>query len=258
MIKRQAYPILEFDPANQAYIHPRNVYSYRGRLFPERVVICFFKDVLAQVIRKKKARKIAVFNSENGPNPVHEIAFKNKKIAILHPNIGAAAAAGFLDEAIGMGGKKFIACGGAGVLRKELAVGHLIVPTSAVRDEGASYHYMAPSREAFPHPKGLQAIRKVLGRHQVPFIEGKTWTTDGFYRETLDKVKLRKKEGCLSVEMECSAFFAVSKFRKVKFSQILYSGDDLSGPIHDDRGWKSRGTIRERVFWLAVEACALL
>jgi uridine phosphorylase len=60
------------------------------------------------------------------------------------------------------------------------------------------------------------------------------------------------------VEMECAAFFAVAKFRKIKFAQILYSGDDLSGKTHDDRGWCGRVTIRERVFWLAAEACATL
>ena len=164
-------------------------------------------------------------------------------------------AAGFMEEAIAMGGRKIIACGGAGVLRKDLAVGHLIVPTSAVRDEGASYHYLPPGREAMPHPKAVAAIRRTLEKNGYPFLTGKTWTTDGFYRETRGKVKLRRAEGCLSVEMECAAFFAVGKFRKVQFGQILYGGDDLSGEIHDYRDWDKQTSIREKVFWLAVESC---
>ena len=36
-----------------------------------------------------------------------------------------------------------------------------------------------------------------------------TWTTDGFYRETAEKVAYRKEEGCAVVEMECSALAAV-------------------------------------------------
>ena len=255
MIKKSKYPLLEFDPSPRAYFNPGNHYSYKGRKFPVRVVICFFQDVIAKIVRKHKARKIAIFRSESGLNPAYEITVHHKKIAVLHPGIGAPAAAAFLDEAIAMGGRKIIACGGAGVLQKDLAVGHLIVPTSAIRDEGASYHYLPPGREVRPHSKSLQAIRKTLRKHGFPFIEGKTWTTDGFYRETTDKIKLRKKEGCLCVEMESAAFFAVAKFRKVQFAQILYSGDDLSGEIHDNRDWHSRETIRERVFWLAAEAC---
>lgn len=258
MIKKNKFPILEFDPSPHAYFNPGNYYSYKGRKFPERVVVCFFQDVIAKLIRKHKARKIAVFRSESGLNPAYEITVHNGKIAILHPGIGSPAAAAFLDEAIAMGGRNFIACGGAGVLRKDLTVGHLIVPSSAIRDEGVSYHYLPPSREVRPHPQALQAIRKALRKQSFPFIEGKTWTTDGFYRETTGKIKTRKKEGCLCVEMECAAFFAVAKFRKVRFAQILYSGDDLSGKIHDNREWHSRETIREKVFWLAAEACSNL
>ena len=39
----------------------------------------------------------------------------------------------------------------------------------------------------------------------IPYEEVMTWTTDGFYRETAEKVAYRKEEGCAVVEMECSA-----------------------------------------------------
>ena len=84
---------------------------------------------------------------------------------------------------------------------------------------------------------------------------GKTWMTDAFYRETPAKVARRRAEGCLTVEMEAAAFFAVARFRGVSFAQILYAGDDLSGPEWDSRGWQSRTAIREQVFNLAAEAC---
>jgi uridine phosphorylase len=173
MIKKSKYPILEFDPSPRAYFNPGHYYSYQGRKFPERVVICFFQDVIAKLIRKHKARKIAMFRSESGFNPAYEITFHHKKIGILHPGIGAPAAAAFLDEAIGMGGKKFIACGGAGVLRQDLAVGHLIIPTSAIRDEGASYHYLPPNREVRPHSQSIRAIRKTLKNTGSPLSRGR-------------------------------------------------------------------------------------
>jgi purine-nucleoside phosphorylase len=98
----------------------------------------------------------------------------------------------------------------------------------------------------------------VLDQHAVPYIVGKTWTTDAFYRETPGKVARRREEGCLTVEMEAAAFFAVARFRDVDFGQILYGGDDVSGEAWDTRRWNQRSSVREELFWLSVEACLAL
>ena len=135
---------------------------------------------------------------------------ENKRITVFHPGIGAPLCAGMMEEVIALGGEKFIACGGAGVLDKSIAVGHIVVPTSAVRDEGTSYHYLPPSREVQVNKKAVEAIEQVLQKHKCRYILAKTWTTDAFFRETVNKVNLRKEEGCLTVEMECSAFCAVA------------------------------------------------
>jgi hypothetical protein len=58
--------------------------------------------------------------------------------------------------------------------------------------------------------------------------------------------------------MEAAAFFAVARFRRVTFGQILYGGDDVSSDTWDPRGWNTRATVREKLFWLAAEACERL
>src|SRR5260370_16655149 len=83
-------------------------------------------------------------------------------------------------------------------------------------------------REVGADPRALAAIEKTLKRNGVDYIVGKTWTTDAIYRETRARVNARKREGCLTVEMEAAAFFAVAQFRRVQFGQILYGGDALS------------------------------
>ena len=100
--------------------------------------------------------------------------------------------------------------------------------------------------------------RAVLLAHNVPYVLGKTWTTDAFFRETAGKVQMRRAEGCLTVEMEAAAFFAVAQFRGVTFAQLLYGGDDVSSEVWDHRDYASRLTVREKLFWLAAEACLLL
>ena len=68
-------------------------------------------------------------------------------------------------------------------------------------------------------------------------------------------MRLRKDEGCLAVEMECSAFCAVAEYRNVVFGQMIYSGDDISCEEWNSRSEVDKKFIREALFWFSVEAC---
>jgi len=250
------FPILEYDPASEAVIEPARVISPQD--VPHHCIVCFFQDVISALVERGQLRQIAAQRSEMGLHPVYELAFQGHRLAVFHPGVGAPLAAGLLEEVIALGCRKFIACGGAGVLDREIAVGHVVVPTSAVRDEGTSYHYLPPAREVAPDPLAVAAIERVLKAHGVPYVLGKTWTTDAFYRETPARVRRRRLEGCLTVEMEAAALFAVARFRGVPLAQMLYGGDDVSGAQWDDRAWQGRQAVRERLFWLASEACLIL
>jgi uridine phosphorylase len=254
-----SYPILEFDGSgNEALIEPSRVLQPLENM-PERCVLCFFQEVIAQSCGNGQSSLLTHLASEVGRNPVYGLSINGQEIAVAHPGVGAPLSAGFLEELIALGARKFIACGGAGVLNSELAVGHVVVPEAAVRDEGTSYHYLPPGREAFAHPDAVTAIVDTLAKHQVPYVVGKTWTTDAVYRETPVKIAQRKAEGCITVEMEAAAFFAVAQFRGVRFGQILYCGDDLGGEIWDQRDWiNGQRTTRETLFRLAVEAALQL
>jgi uridine phosphorylase len=252
------YPILEFDSEPTAVIEPTLIHSPIN--LPERCVLCFFNDVIravdaSETIKTEIAHHIG---SEIGKVPVYIVEHEGQPCTVVHPGVGAPLAAAFLEEMIALGCSKFIACGGAGVLNGDLVVGHLVIPTSAVRDEGTSYHYLPPGREVAPSPEGVATIEAALTARHLPYVKGKTWTTDAIYRETAGKVARRRAEGCITVEMEAAAFFAVAQFRGVTFAQILYSGDDLSGGEWDSRDWHKRGSIRENLFWLAVEAALRL
>lgn len=252
-MRRKSYPILEFDPTRPAIIEPTRVIAPAD--VPERCVICFFQEVIAGLRERGEARQVATMRSEIGPHPLYEVDWGGRRLGVFHPGVGAPLAAGLLEEVIAHGARAFIVCGGAGVLDRTVAAGHLLVPTAAVRDEGTSYHYLPPSREVAPTPAAVAALTRTLQAHRVPYIEGKTWTTDAFYRETPAKVQLRRREGCLTVEMEAAALFAVAQFRGVALAQLLYGGDDVGGDEWDPRSFAGRAATRERVFRLAAEAC---
>ena len=245
-------PILDFDPTRDAVLEPHLAIDSFD--LPERVVLCFFRDAIAAFVEGLGGREIGRLGSELGRHPVFEVELEGRRVGIAQAGVGAPLAAAWLDELISLGGRAFVAAGGAGVLVPGLVTGHVIVPTAAIRDEGTSYHYLPASREVNPTDDALEAILATLEARGVPYVTGKTWTTDGIYRETREKVRRRVAEGCLTVEMEAAAFFAVARFRGASFGQVLYAGDDLSGPAWDGRGWPHHATGRDLLLGLATEA----
>ena len=250
------YPILEFDPTRQAFIEPAQQVERCD--VPEHCVICFFREVLETEMAEHQATVVVENQWEDGPHHLYEVAHAGQRLAFFHPGVGAPVAAGLLEEAIAAGCRKFVVCGGCGVLEDGLAVGDLLVVSAAVRDEGVSYHYLPPGREVQADGRVVGVLEEVLSRRGVPYRLVKTWTTDAPYRETRDKVARRRAEGCLAVDMEAAGLLAVAQFRGVALGQLLYCGDDLSGPEWDNRGWQSRHEVRQQLFWLAAEVCLAL
>lgn len=252
------YPILEFDAEQEAIIEPGRLLRPLDGL-PEHCVICFFQDVIDHFVERGMTHELTALRSEMGRHPLYRLdCGLDKPVALLQPGIGGPMAAALLEEVIALGGKKFIACGGAGVLDRSIQVGHLVIPTSAVRDEGTSYHYLPPGREVSASLQAVQAIEATLNRRNVPYLLAKTWTTDGVYRETRARAALRRAEGCLTVDMEAASMFAVGQFRGVPIGQILYGGDNLDGEQWDQRGWQDRWSVREQLVGLTAEACLML
>lgn len=246
-------PILDFDGEPEAILEPRKLIRPLGAM-PTHGVICFFQDVITHFVTLGLAQEIFALKSEMGRHPIYVHEVQGHRVALFHPGVGAPLAAAILEEVVALGCRTLVACGGCGVLDRELALGHLVVPTSAVRDEGTSYHYLPPGREVAASPLAVAAIEQTLQRRNVEYILGKTWTTDAIYRETRARMALRRSEGCVTVEMEAAALFAVAQFRNVQLGQILYGGDNLDGDEWDGRDWQKNWGVREILVELAAEA----
>ena len=186
----QTFPILEFDPSRDAIINPERVSKKVD--VPEHCVICFFQEVISKLVQDKLAVRVARQFTEIGAHPVYKIANKGKPFALFHPGVTAPMCAALLEEVIARGCKKFIVCGSAGVLDSSIAMGKLIVPDAAIRDEGTSYHYIPPAREISANAEAVAAIEATLKARNIDYLRAKTWTTDGIFRETPDKIKMRK------------------------------------------------------------------
>lgn len=244
-------PLLEFDE-KEGKARPDHYVSTPKNL-PERCVIAFSKSSVNAIAEKYGAETVCEIPSCTVNLPIYEMNFDGVRIALVAGFIGAAGAANQIHELYAAGVKKIVACGSAGTLTPK-PLGALIVPDGAVRDEGASFHYAPPSYEMQADGDAVKHIENTLTKLGLPHVTGKTWTTEAFYRETEEKIALRRSQGCLTVEMECSAMIAASQFLGVKFGQILYCGDDLSGEDYDTRDFAHATEVRRNLVEYAL-AC---
>lgn len=257
MLSDNHYPILEFDDTREAILEPAK-YQPPVPGMPSHGVLCFFNDVVQDLAARGVVHEIHALHSEMGRHPIYIAERPEGRAALLHPGVGASLSAALLEEYIACGCGKIIACGAAGVLDSAVDRGHVLVPAAAIRDEGTSYHYLPPSRRVDASPEAVTAIEATLVEHNIPYDKTITWTTDGVYRETPGKIQQRRMEGCLTVEMEAAALFAVAQFRGVALGQLLYGGDDVSGSQWDSRNWKDHAGVRQHLLELAFEACLRL
>jgi uridine phosphorylase len=159
---------------------------------------------------------------------------EGRSYTLVGPLIGAPYAVMLMETLIAWGAKKLIFFGWCGAISPEVEIGDILVPTRALIDEGTSLHYrMKTGETAVPGSSITAEITKEMARKEVPFHTGTIWTTDGFYRETPERVRHFQQQRALAVEMELSALFTVGKFRNIEVGAVLVVSDTLS-----DLSWR--------------------
>ena len=98
----------------------------------------------------------------------------------------------------------------AGRVSSEMPVPGLVAVTSAIRDEGTSYHYLPPAALVNAPSDVASVLKSELGKQSLPVRSGVVWTTDAPYRETAKQLASHAKAGVLAVEMQAASLFAFS------------------------------------------------
>lgn len=243
-------PILEFDPDPVGVFDP--VGPTPDGEVPRYAVGCHFVDL----VNLSRHEGEVVMPLPSGI-PFLRIRHQGRWAGLFYPGQGAPLAAASLERVVAAGCTSVVACGDAGTLTGR-SRGDLIIVSAALRDEGTSYHYLPPAREVVTVDRDLSELIEAARVAGWDHAVGKTWTTDGLFRETRGKIARRRDEGCLVVEMEAAALMAVAAFRKIRFGQYLYVGDDVSGQEWHERERLRASATRERVLALALDAARRL
>lgn len=247
----------KFDPNPRAVYNPEDA-TPRIPGIPAVGISCFSAALFARILEMVSHREIGEMHSASASAPVYELDFHGVKLAAFNAQVGAPACVSMYEEMLAAGLEKLVLFGTCGVLDRSIKDCSVIIPTTAVRDEGVSYHYAPPSDEIACNLFGIDDFTAILDSHNCRYTLGKTWTTDAKYRETPDKVAQRKAAGCLCVEMECVSMAAVSQFRKKELFHFLYAADNLDGTRWDKRSLNNYANLdaKAKIALLALEMAA--
>ena len=234
-ILKNEIPILEFDTETAAVINPNH--EHLVLQLPKKCVFAFLGDYIDTYASQTDTRQVSVFISATKHYPIYITKYKGEEVVLCQAPVGAAPAVQILDWLMGYGVSEIISAGSCGAL-EQFPESTFLVPMLALRDEGTSYHYAPPSRFMEINGQARNAIKETILEHGMKYREVITWSTDGFFRETKEKVAYRKSEGCSVVEMECSALAACAAFRGAIWGMILYTADSLADvEKYDMRNW---------------------
>ena len=228
-----------FDSRTEAKINP-----HRKENAPavDACIMTFSWQIEEYVLQNYPCTQIAQLTSVTGITPVWQMEYRGKKFAFFKTYVGAPACVGMVEDTLSeLSTDKYILFGGCGCLNREITRGRVIVPTEAYRDEGTSYHY-APASDYIP-VTNAPVVEAFMKENGIPYVSGKTWTTDAFYRETAGNFEKRKADGCISVEMECAGVQAMCTFKNLQLYAFFTSGDLLDAPQWDAR--RREGQIKD-------------
>lgn len=244
----------EFDPNPHAVINPEMIIPPVPGM-PKVAVSCFSRITFERMVEDYGGVQFAASKCANCVFPIYRATVAGVEIALMMAGVGAPLCVGGFEELFQMGVETAVIFGNCGVLDRKIADCGVIIPTSAMRDEGTSYHYAPPGDEIAVNPKYRHVMTNLLEELGVPYTMGKCWTTDAMYRETRDKVERRRAAGCVCVDMECSALAAMAQFRGKEVFQFFYAGDNLDAEHWDMRSLSASARVedKDRIAQLAME-----
>lgn len=245
-----------FPYEKRAFLNPEDT-TKRSPGFPELCVSTFSENIIDEFVSAGNTEVIGQLYSANGTLPIYQIVYRNTPVACFLSRVGAPACVAGIEEIIALGAKKLVLFGSCGILDAECTLGKIIVPTSAVRDEGTSYHYIEAADEISASEHSVNTLVHCLEKCAYPYVKGKTWTTDAVYRETNALIRERKAAGCIAVEMECAAAFAVTQFRELPFAQFLFGADNLDTSQWEQRDLTEYGQSNAKKYLTLALECVL-
>lgn len=151
---------------------------------------------------------------------------KKTGVSIVDFSMGSPTAALIIELLATLDPKAVLLLGMCGGLHRSLKVGDFILPTAAIRDEGASRHFMPVQVPALPTFKIQKFVSQILVEKGMDYRTGVVHTTDYRFWEFDEKFKAQLyEERALAIEMESATLFIAGFASKVPIGALLLVSD---------------------------------
>ena len=160
-------------------------------------------DILRLLKRIGQARRFDAWPCYHTELNTFELG--GETVGILGCVVGAPFAVLIAEELFASGCRFLLSLTSAGQIVAAGTPPYFVVIERALRDEGTSYHYIAPSEFAEADPRLVDLAMRSLKRQTLPVFVGPSWTTDAPFREIAGAIEHARTKGVLAVEMEAAA-----------------------------------------------------
>jgi uridine phosphorylase len=229
--------------------------SYRARLGrmpkvkPKGVLFCLERGLPHRMRWRIPVEKAGAMNAD-----VYSVKKTKGKVGVLTSFGGGSPMVMELAEELAvMGAKKMILMTWGGILQPDIKPGDIVVCNRAIRDEGASHHYLPPAKYIDADGSLVNEFVNAIRARRAQCTVGTTWTTDAPYRETREEVLQYQSEGVKTVEMESAGLFTVGKVRGVQTASVVIGMDSLAS-LH----WQTPDRLDDIVHSLEIVYAAAI
>jgi uridine phosphorylase len=176
--------------------------------------------------------------------------FGGTEVSVINSRIGSPVASDCTYYLRFTPCRSIVYTGLIGSLQLSIRVGDIIVPTAALRGEGASKYFIDEAYPAVADFGLLQALSATLEEayadRDINVHYGPIYTTDSFAAETEEFLDIWRSRNLLGIEMETSAIYSIASMYGIKAASVHIVSDvpvvkkSLFDPVSDtDKGRRS-------------------
>ncbi len=169
-------------------------------------------DIVRALVGKGQARLDPAWACYH--TQLYSFAHAGLQYGIVGCAVGASFAVLIAEELFASGCELLISVTSSGQVIPVRLPPYFVTIDRALRDEGTSYHYMAPSDYSYADTDIISALDGAFDNFAVPVLTGATWTTDAPFRETQQAIDAMREKRLLAVEMEAAALYAFAQARR--------------------------------------------
>lgn len=163
-------------------------------------------------------------------------------VGIVGCAVGAPFAVLIAEELFASGCRLLVSLTSAGQITPAGQTPYFVIIKRALRDEGTSYHYAAPSEYSEAEPRLVAMAADALRKKGLHAVVGESWTTDAPFRETAEAIEAARAKGVLAVEMEAAALYAFARAANKQVLCLAHVTNTMAQSAQDFEKGEADGT----------------